>query len=93
LRPDPHLPAVESDLSLPGIVDSLSYGNSIRLKKAQVSLKTEGQEAEILALAPGRAVFLLRYVYSDFSDRPLGCGSILIPTTSITLESKVGLWN
>ncbi len=96
LRPIASLPVVESDLVLATVADFFTTGQNLRLKKARVSLKAEialDQEASLLGLEPGQAVFRLEYKYFDFTDRPLGCGWLLLPSNSVTFESNLGLWS
>ncbi|MDR1046088.1 MAG: GntR family transcriptional regulator [Candidatus Adiutrix sp.] len=95
LRPVPSLPVVESDLVLAVTADFFTTGQNLRLKKAQVALKAEtaaGEDAALLALEPGQPVFRLEYRYFDFTDRPLGCGWLLLPSGHLTFESNLGLW-
>ena len=96
LRPVASLPVVESDLMLATAADFFATGQNLRLKKAEVFLNAEtarGEDAALLGLNEGESIFCLDYRYFDFTDRPLGCGRLLIPAANATFESKLGLWD
>ncbi|MDR1921181.1 MAG: UTRA domain-containing protein, partial [Candidatus Adiutrix sp.] len=96
LHPVPTLPVVESDLTLATVSDFFAPGHSLRLKKARAALKAElpnAADAAFLGIDQSYPVFKLEYRYFDFTDKPLGCGRLLLPPGHVAFESDLGLWN
>ncbi len=96
LRFDPRSPIVESELevsSLSGLFTG--QGNSF-IKKASLMLEPSllsPSEAAYLQSESESAAFKINYIFYGYSDVPVGSGWFLAPRSTISLTTRIGVWD
>jgi len=96
LRFDPRSPIVESELevsSLSGLFTG--QGNSF-IKKAGLLVEPcllTPEEAGYLQADRAAAAFKICYTFYGYTDTPVGSGWFLAPKKSVTLSTKIGVWD
>ena len=95
LRFDPRSPIVESELevsSLSGLFTG--QGNSF-INKALLTAEPcllSPEESGYLRMDTASAPFKLNYTFFDYTDNPVGSGWFLAPKKTLTLSTKIGVW-
>lgn len=96
IRCDPTRPVVEAELSMGPLSDLFNGHGGGAAKKGELTLIPTilgEQEAGLLSLPVGTPVFRLEYVVYDFHDTPFGWGWFTAAPETLSLKTKLGLWD
>jgi DNA-binding GntR family transcriptional regulator len=96
IRCDPTRPVVEAELSVGPLSDLFSGHGGGAAKKGELTViptVLNDQEAGLLNQPVGTPVFRLEYLVCDFQDTPFGWGWFTAAPGTLTLKTKLGLWD
>jgi len=96
IRCDPTRPVVEAELSLGPLSDLFNGHVGDSAKKGELTViptLLNEEEAGLLDHRAGTPVFRLEYLVYDFHDIPSGWGWFTAAPGTLTLKTKLGLWD
>ncbi len=96
LRFDPRSPIVESELEVSSLSGLFTGQGNNFIKKALLEVEPcllSPAEAGYLQTEADAAAFKINYTFYGYSDSPVGSGWFLVPRKSITLTTKIGVWD
>jgi len=96
LRFDPRSPIVESELEVSSLYGLFTGEGNSFIKKARLMLEPcllSASEAGYLQSESESAAFKINYIFYGYSDSPVGSGWFLSPKNSISLTTKIGVWD
>ncbi len=96
IRCDPTRPVVEAELSLGPLSELFNGHPGSAAKKGELTVIPTvlgEEEAGLLEQPVGTPVFRLEYVVHDFHDAPFGWGWFTAAPETLTLKTKLGLWD
>ena len=96
IRCDPTRPVVEAELSVGPLSDLFNGHGGGTAKKGDLTIiptVLNDEEAGLLNQPAGTPVFRLEYVVYDFHDTPFGWGWFTAAPETLTLKTKLGLWD
>jgi DNA-binding GntR family transcriptional regulator len=95
IRCDPSRPVVEAELSLGPLSELFNGHAGSAAKKGELTViptVLSEKEASLLNQPVGTPVFRLEYLVYDFHDVPFGWGWFTAAPETMTLKTKLGLW-
>ena len=96
LRFDPRSPIVESELEVSSLSGLFTGKGNSFIKKAHLLVEPcllSAAEAKYLAAADLAAAFKINYIFYDYSDSPVGSGWFLALKETLSLSTKIGVWD
>ncbi|MGB6068079.1 MAG: GntR family transcriptional regulator [Desulfomonilaceae bacterium] len=96
IRCDPTRPVVEAELSVGPLSDLFNGHGGSTAKKGELTViptVLNHEEAGLLNQSEGTPVFRLEYLVYDFHDTPFGWGWFTAAPETLSLKTKLGLWD
>jgi GntR family transcriptional regulator len=91
---DPYRPIMEAELASTYLIGLFKGSGKGLIKTANIKVKPgllSTEDAAILELQEGEAVFKLEYTFYDSASKPLAFGLFVIPDEVIALSSTIGV--
>lgn len=95
LRFDPRSPIVESELEVSSLSGLFTGQGNNFIKKAMLTVEPcllSPEESGYLKIEPASVAFKINYTFFGYTDNPVGSGWFLAPKKTLTLSTKIGVW-